>query len=575
MTALDLSIPPQRKPDRESFDYRRKAVDAWLNGLPAANLDETGRAIAAALAELNRLQLRPSKRLWLLERIDPRLDDIIPALRRHYPPRELPLPAKHRFVAELALALLREMAIGYDIVIRDALSGPSVVRGKRLALALFHAIDYYGRLLLELYNLYLPLPTDLWRALHRLYLTAERRRLHNRAIHDRELGRRGRSTIAIRYRRLLLLAITDPYRLRPGEALDAYTVLAPWARHCRLLPRTTAPAGAAYYVNLYSDAGPLSADRVDAKGHCRALDTAPLQRLVEKALAPRRWWRRTPLALPEDAELRQRLLRVFVPAPQRRFSRLPLNGQAQVVTGLPAICRQLARELGLPLADGDRPAPRFSSRDVVPAGQKTNDVWDLIYTGELTKSDRREEVATAPPSAKPTADQRDLSAEWRLLNISPGGYGLTMDGNRSARVQVGELVALRETAAMHNGWQIGVVRWLKQTPTEGVQLGVQVLGARPLPITLETETPGGHTRRTIQGVLLPAVAAVGQPVTAIAPALQFTGTSRTRLVGAGGTVEIEPTQVIENNGIFCQFAFRAPAVGGDATRVYEAMLASL
>jgi hypothetical protein len=123
-TTLDLSPPPRRKPDDTSFGLGGSAVERWLAELPAAHLGETSKALLQSLHEANRLQARHGPRLRFLEMIRPRVEDTVGALRRHYLPKEFPLPERNAKVAELARALLRELAVGYYI-------GGACGRGRR------------------------------------------------------------------------------------------------------------------------------------------------------------------------------------------------------------------------------------------------------------------------------------------------------------------------------------------------------------------------------------------------------------------------------------------------------------
>jgi len=577
-SALDLDIPAQRKPSRESFDCRARAVDAWLKNLPIANLGETSRAIFATLVEVNQLQQRPLTRLRFLERIGDQLGVTISLLRKHYPPREFPLPAKSRKVAELALALLREMTVGYSIVVRGALSGEAKISRKWLALALHRAIGYSGRLLLETYTLYEPDPRGLWRTIHGLYRAAEARQLQDLKIADPELPGIKRSTIADRYKRLLLLAAAGPYRMRPHEAIEIYALLAHCTRHCELLTGADAAAEeAAFQADLLDDAPPFPAGERAAGGDLRTLRCAPLLQMLKIAGERRRWWLRRPVVPAQtDPELLRRLIAALGPGPQRRFSRQPLSDRVQVLIGLAQISRHLAEEHGLADADAGDLSSRFVSRDVRHAGQRGNDVWELIYAGDLSRQNRETSDAASPVTSKGGTRSQNETKEWRLLNISPGGYCLASDPTQSSRAQVGEIVALRDSDNADAGWQIAAIRWLKHLPSEGLQIGVQVLGPRPLPVLLKPEQADGGFGTASRGLLLPEVLAIGQPVTLITPSLQFAAKRRAQLSGFGNTTsEIELTRALDNTGIFCQFEFRSPNASGSPGQDFDSVFASI
>ena len=70
----------------------------------------------------------------------------------------------------------------------------------------------YCALLRAAYKSYTPVPEGLWREIHQLYLEAERERVVAEIV-DPET----KEAVVNIYVEALLLALTDPYRLSPGE----------------------------------------------------------------------------------------------------------------------------------------------------------------------------------------------------------------------------------------------------------------------------------------------------------------------------------------------------------------------
>jgi hypothetical protein len=566
LSALDLCPPPQRKPDRESFDYRPKAVEQWLKDLPIANLGETSRALYEALREVNGLQIKSSARIEFLERVGAQVNYAVQGLSKHYPPREFPLPAKSRKIAELSLTLLREMAGGYHIVIQSALTGTRT-DDKTLALAIYRSLRYSGSLLTEVFGIYEPSPAGLWKVAHGLYLAAEARGIASLPVPDPERAGTKRATVIDAYKQLLLLAAAGPYKMRHNEAADAYALLERLTPYTQLAaPNAPAAADVTFLVEMNSDAPPRPLVKgAEPRGDARALVTAGLQTVLEEneAGAKRSWWRPWRKAqVQSDPELLRRIVISLGALPKRQFSRLPVGSrnQVHVMIGLNHIGKTLAEHHGMKVNAADDPAARFVSREVGSAEAKTDDVWDLVFPAELLSKSNKPKAAQTPEA--PVREAADAQ-HWRLVNMSAGGYCLLSDPGQSARAHVGELIALRElTDSASKSWQLCVIRWMKHVPGEGLQLGVQVLGPTPLPVLVNTGDHDGVNER--QALLLPEIIAVEQPPTLILPCLQSWAPGRkVKLSALGSDSEIVLGGQLEATSSFVQFAFRAG--GADAS----------
>lgn len=570
VTALDLCVPPQRKPSRDSFDYRPKALEAWLNNLPIANIGETSRALFDALTEVNQLQIKPAARLQFLDMIEGKIGYAIAGLRKHYPPREFPLPQKNRKVAELALALLREVVTGYHVIIQSALIGDARLPKKLLAQAVQRAMRASGRLIVEIYSIYEPTPGNVWRVLHKLYQLAERQQVQALPVQDPTLQHAKSATVNDSYKQVLLLAAAGPYRMRNNEAADIYRILERLAPRSELIALTDPRAQeATFQVDLGSDLPPLLNEHPAAGADVRALFTGGLLRAAEAQLNYRRpWWRfwekRTQA---EDPELLRRLVISLGAIPKRQFSRQPLTSRAEVVVGLANISRALAERQGLQnqLQVEDAGA-QFVGREMkINEKQGKSDVWELIFPAELARKQAEEEqnkAAKLGGGAKSASAQHDTQ-RWRMLNISAGGYCLLSDPTQSARAQVGEIMALKDASAPHETWQIGVIRWMKHMPAEGLQLGVQVLGPQPMPLLCCPEQADGSYGQPVRALLLPENIATDQPVTLITPCLHFAEQRKAMLKGMGSDAEVRLTRTLEMTGGFAQFEFRSAAKSSD------------
>src|SRR5690625_6473881 len=112
----------------------------------------------------------------------------------------------------------------------------------------------------------------------------------------------------------------------------------------------------------------------------------------------------------------------------RQSIRLPTSASVQVLVGLTLIHRGLMASQGLNMLDAGLEGPAFSGRDLnTNMRQFDDDIWDLIYPGDLLQQARPEESATP----KDVDSRTSLEQDWQLVNASHGGYCLLSDPNRA------------------------------------------------------------------------------------------------------------------------------------------------
>lgn len=575
-----LAIPPQRKPTDESFDVRPRAVEEWLHALPVANLGETSRRLYQVLREINRLEIPATRRAELLEELRETHDYVHEGLRRHYLSRDFPLPDKSRRIAQLAMALLNEMALGYQIVLQQGSRGLRGLSKRQRGLALHRAVRYLGALLLEGFLIYEPSPRGVWHRLHTLYLAARDEGMDTFSIRnaDRDVEAE-RSTTADAYKQILLTAATGPFRMQQGEAARIYRLMERLAPAAELLkPASEEAANTIFHVDLGADTGPVPAfrDSTPPGDLHLALQTDDLLALLDKGLAGRtRGWRRRRDPLDVDDATRERVTLALGQEPRRRHSRLPATSRIQVVLGLSQIHRMLVKQLGLDLeqSPANKDGNHFSSKEIEGTDGGSRDVWDLIYHPAPTLLPKDQSPDTF--RAEDHRSDSVTTGQWRLVNVSAGGYCLFSDPKQTARAHVGELLALRERDARDVPWQTGVIRWMRHTPKEGLHLGVQVIAPRPKPVLIQLEEQDGPAPRVDRGLLLPEVRPTGQPATLITPPLRYGVDQRMRVSGHGSGQAVHLTRELDSTRSFSQFVFRPTGDRSDGDDPFDSVFASI
>ncbi|HKJ94116.1 MAG TPA: hypothetical protein VKA32_00635 [Gammaproteobacteria bacterium] len=550
-----LSVPKRQPADARTDEYRARAVEDWVQNLPVANLGETSRQVFERLRDANRLELPAAQRLAFLEQLREMVLYVADGLRKHYLGRELPLRDKARRVAGLATVLLQEFALGYEIVVRTG-DGRDLGRRGR-AQALQRALFVRGRILLENWLVYQSPPPDTWQRVHALYTTAlstgtADQRLKDDSGHYAD----GRVTPATTYKHIVLLAVAGPLSLPTVEIIDSWRLLAHWADKAEIVDAGDDRSGnAVFRVPRQTDAGPHAAVRELDRDDDRVLLVSTLVSAVERELSRTgqglAFWRRKPLADVQPA-LASRLLLALGSVPSRQAARMKARAKVEVVIGLSRIHRVLAREEGQGEDMVEESRQRFEARDT-NAGRDDHDVWDLIYPNEMMQAMEQEQRRQGGAHH---AVEHDEASAWHLVNLSAGGYCLLSDPSESNRIQVGDLILLREMARRGMPWQVGVMRWMRSLRDRGLQMGIEILAASAVAVQLRSQHADGHFGPVERGLYLPPTSATDLPATLVVPGAHYrTGREvRLRYQRRESTFLLERER--ETTPQFVQFEFR-------------------
>ena len=579
-----LNIPEQSKPTSSSFDARPKQVEAWIAALPMANTGETARHIYSALREMNRTVISEHDRYKSLELLRGPVYQITEVLKKHYISQNLPLSPKNQKIAELAIQLNSEMAIGYKSVIHDKLGKTfSRLSSKTLGLCIHRAIRYLSNVLLCAYQIYIQHPENVWLQVHRLYLYAESHNLHNSLVKDQPSADAvSDSSISDLYKQILLLALSGPYRLRQHITDNVYKTLEPWARKARILPYGEITDGNyAFNISMNTDAAPgyFRDDGSANPAFCRTVDTSELvQAMSNTMLATGEGLGK----IPDDVQ--KRLLLTWSGKSHRTFPRTSKNNEIAITLGLSATHHYIDEVIRPLLKDPTATCPtateslhngsndedeeelddvmlderaRYTSTPVFGISNlddHTPDVWDPDFT-------YRANNPTYEFASDPDADKSSLYAYTPLpckgINESAGGYcllGYLEYGKDSQKIQVGELVGIRdniETSGTQLG--IGIIRRIKNWKN-GLELGIQKLAPCADAIALSHVAENGTTEKFQRSLVLPRLAGIDQPATLITHAWHKTDDQLIANVH-GHRTRIQLTKQLESTGVFSQFEF--------------------
>jgi len=202
------------------------------------------------------------------------------------------------------------------------------------------------------------------------------------------------------------------------------------------------------------------------------------------------------------------------------------------------------------------PQARFAAREISSRQRQVPDVWEMTYRLEGEAAPTSVETAVARAAAGHPIDTRHHAQNWKMVNVSAGGYCLLWDNPAATRAQVGELLGIREEGdpdTFH--WRLGVIRWVKCPDRPGLELGVQMLSPGAVAIAAYPDTGKARSDHYTRGLLLPEIASIQQQATLLLPSPPFRPGDTAIANCQGRMVRVRLTKLVENTGSFAQFQF--------------------
>jgi len=573
---MHLSVPNRTTPKNGAFDSRPASVKNWIEALPMANIGETTRLLFSAINELNHQDIPAQQRLKTLELLDKPTCYVTDNMKKHFVAQSLPMHISNIKIAHLSREVSQSLATGYKVLVMEQIAGIGRRDKKLLTSAIHCAVRHLGQALLKTYQIYEPCAANVWLELHSLYRYAEHNNLHRSKVAGNSHDEQATATVSDAYKRVLLLALACPYRLRRGEVEMVYEKLAEWAPFGDIQTIDGTPQ-ALFAVNLDADQPPgylVLREAAINRNSCRALNTRRLAEKVHQALTERIGvGARDKPGMLRESTLR-RLMLAWGVMPKRRFSRVKDHSQVIVAMGLSSIHYFVSGEVVFNDAAigadchqqlGTRADLTLQQPAHFPARRTRNeignlpDVWEMSYRLEGDTSPTTTERAIARAAAGQHLDTSHITQSWKMINVSAGGYCMLWDNPETTRAQVGELLGIREESDPNTfHWRLAVIRWLKFEEKRGLELGVQMLspGAVAIAARMDKKTRAAEDDYT-RGLLLPEIASIQQRATLLMPSPPFSVGDTAIANCHGRDVRVKLTELVENTGSFAQFQFEA------------------
>ncbi|MGD8587642.1 MAG: hypothetical protein PVG22_02320 [Chromatiales bacterium] len=568
---IGLIIPEQVPPVGKTYYLDEKETDEWIGQLPLANIGETSRRLYLALQEFNHTAVAHKRRVASTEKFRRPIDYVIASLNKHYLDAGFPLSDKAHKIADLNRELHAGLATSYKSAVSDIiLTNRGKAEHRLLCLALHRAVHHLSRIILLSVLIYDRFPKRIWFELHTLHRLAREYDLESLLIKDPQESQGLDSSIDQAYRRILLFCLASPYKFRQRENLQIYDALLAWANYSHLSPADEALSDSSIFVQQDMDLPSCQGtfDPHNGARHLIRLDFGELIRKLREQIEGPSAVDKLQAADSLDKHLLRKLIQLWSAEQKRTFMRTRLNFELQIAVGIGKIHRLLQRsdkqksEMGEESVTLNGTGQQISEDEFAslsrfsPAAAEAHDHAAVRRDGfEECGPDSGDQEGIEPPV--PIAESQE-SRQGRVdtfllqtLNESAGGYCLNWCGDQIPKILVGELLGIQSSLASQQ-FGIGLVRWMKSNPNQGMQVGVQMIAPNATAVTAKKSADSKHP---LDCLLLPEVGSCGQPTSFVCPAFHFKTGDLLSLQDQGQNREIKLTRLLESSGSISQFQF--------------------
>lgn len=573
---IGLRIPTQQPPTGTPFYLSDKALSAWVEQLPIANVGETSKQIFNALREFNRTLIPSRRRLQSVDYFHQPISYIAASLSKHYMGRGFPLREKSYKIAILNRELHSGMATAYKSAIIDLLvENQGKPDRKLLTQAIHHCMSYLSRVILLSTLVYDPYPKRIWREIHVLHRLARRYGVESVRIESaiEETAGKG-STIDESYRRCILFSLASPYKMRQKDNQLIFDTLLDWSQLAELYDYENAPEESTITIRQDTDLAPSHETSVaDAENkYLLRLDASDLIAQLRDQFSehPAENNRLHGIKALDTGLVRQ-LITLWSKAQKRAFVRTKLNFELRIAVGLRSIHKliSLGNEPEKPQAKQEEEGTWIESTFADGQHLKISPHFSLTPMDSGSYNPRRGDFEEFGPSSRDIDTlEEPVSQIWddetgkqaqhpptntfKTINESAGGYCLDWTGDQIPKIQVGELIGV-QSAMSASQFGVGMVRWMRRTLDDRLQVGVQMIAPNAMAVTAREEKDKKGEQQDC--LLLPEVGTSGQPTSFICPSYPFKLGNQLQVNEGENLRDIKLTRLLEASGAISQYQF--------------------
>lgn len=442
MENLKLTFPSPHPGTHLLVETRLEKFSYWLESLPSGNMPRYVSEIADAITNINRTELPIKTRMRLVQKIDIAYGKI----HHFYRPLMKSGPYKGKLAPDSELKelyrLTRELSYAYKIAVYAYFdNAPLFGKHKKLANAINMSLHYLGLVLLEQYELYAPIPMHIWREIHQLYYTAERKGL-SEIKNKNNIFQDCFDDVETTYLRIALIALANPYHLKRGYHWEIFIYLSQWANKAIISedPEDFSQNNC-FVLDLAGNDKPIWTKELSTNPKCiyRFILTKKLNKKISRHL--------------DDIEA---------------TDKSPRDGFSQNIVA--ASATRLLKDMQVNWeTKQERKTPRYDNINRMEV------IWGLMNIHKVISA--ADPLLANSDEAQLEECHKLIEQNWDTLNSGDGGLCISQSTVRVKNIDVGHLVAIRNSTSADkiNSWKLGVVCWLTGDKRMGTQVGIQYL----------------------------------------------------------------------------------------------------
>lgn len=516
---------------------RPSKVKSFIENLPAANPQESGKLLLEELETLNRQKVASQARVKVLELYRPVIFNLQKILDSHYCNERIPLTTKSKVYADLIKLLHTELANGYKLAILDASSARFNLNKKSdAALIVQRCIESLRNVAFICYQCYISTPLGAWSEFNQLFSYALEQGIEDIPV---PLNITQQSSIALTFKQALLMQLATPQNLSHIDIKLTAQYLFKNAHLTELKVMREVEfnhhAEAKFIVPLSSELPPTALRESAGFNYDQAnyiLITqgiiAKIRHDVQSTLAKKT----NNTALFEnsltDAKhlgLLRYLFKHWGNFPKRVYSRVKKLDTVEVNIGISSIHYFLNH------TDASAQAKPVTPDTLFGSSEFTSDEF-----GRLGKTSKADE---ATPQ----------TSRWISFNVSANGAALRKPSDVDENVRVGDLISIRESGK--KTWSLAVIKWVMLKDQQKLDIGIQLIAPNANAKNAR-QLKQSHFEKIL---LLAGVPTLEQSATIVAPTGIYQPTNQLELIENNQIIKVVITKRLERTSSYERFSF--------------------
>ena len=455
--------------------------------------------------------------------------------------------------------LFEEFANGYKLVIHQLVNRNSLNDAESVQVqeAIYYCLKFLAQRLLLAYVQYASPAKGIWREINQIYRYAEANELLYHIIDDPVPD----SSFSVFcsgdfiYKRILLVALAEPFRLMKDECLELYNLCSRWIGACSLFPLGELSSRGEHLVDLADDFPPRFVTR-DLQWQTldgRLIDISEvisrvehdLQKLLKQHTETVHDFELVELGERQKRDLLFRVLDSYRGKPVRQSKRFILADDIQFSMGINNCHFYLAnRKQYTPNMD----ELKHTTNRVHQKNDHTGSFGQLYK--QALEQDREYKWLEQPleNASQHNINPLGLAFSYRILRYQ-----------RKAQINVGELIAYRPANKLTHRWVLGVANWIKRNhisqETLEYEIGIKNLARNAIPVSVREHNPKGLDNKYYRALLIPKHVSHQQLRSLIVPALSFELNTELVLNMSRTLLHVKLIRMLASSNAYTQFEF--------------------